>query len=283
MGGLKSMEENSSKVIFIAGASGGFGKAFVYRLVRSGFQVFGTSRRPDKTKFNNLKEYKGNFQIVEMDINSSLSVKSAIDHVLKTVNHIDVLINSAGYSIAGSIEDTTIKEAQQIFDTNFFGIHRVCRQVIPVMREQGEGRIINIGSLIGLVGIPFQGFYAATKYALEGYTEALRLELEAFNIKVSLVEPGDFNTPLTDHRVIVRHCQQDSIYWQRFSNTIQEVEKSERKGESPDKLAELIERIIQSNNPRLRYRIGPSSTIIGLKPFIPESIALRMISKYYGS
>ncbi len=276
------MSRNDSQVIFIAGASGGFGQAFVRRLVRDGYRVFGTSRHPKEFKTNHLKTYQGSFQMLEMNIDSSLSVQKALKQVLKIAGQIDVVINSVGYSLAGSIEDTSIEEVQQTFNTNFFGIHRVCQQVIPVMRKQGEGKIINISSLIGLVGIPFQGFYAATKYALEGYTEALRLELEPFNIKVSLVEPGDFNTPLTDHRKIAKKCQQSSVYWPRFSHVIKEVEKAERKGESPEKLADLIEKIIKSPSPRLRYRIGPSSTIIGLKPLIPEAIALRLISKYYG-
>jgi NAD(P)-dependent dehydrogenase (short-subunit alcohol dehydrogenase family) len=276
------MGKSGSKVILIVGASGGFGQAFVRRLVQDGYRVFGTSRHPKEFKTNHLKTYQGSFQMLEMNVDSSLSVQKALKQVLKIAGQIDVVINSVGYSLAGSIEDTSIEEVQQTFNTNFFGIHRVCQQVIPVMRKQGEGKIINISSLIGLVGIPFQGFYAATKYALEGYTEALRLELEPFNIKVSLVEPGDFNTPLTDHRKIAKKCQQSSVYWQRFSHAIKEVEKAERKGESPEKLADLIEKIIKSPSPRLRYRIGPSSTIIGLKPLIPEAIALRLISKYYG-
>jgi len=177
------MSKNDSQVIFIAGASGGFGQAFVRRLVRDGYRVFGTSRHPKEFKTNHLKTYQGSFQMLEMNVDSSLSVQKALKQVLKIAGQIDVVINSAGYSLAGSIEDTSIEEVQQTFNTNFFGVHRVCQQVIPVMRKQGKGKIINISSLIGLVGIPFQGFYAATKYALEGYTEALRLELEPFNIK----------------------------------------------------------------------------------------------------
>ena len=275
------MSKNDSQIIFIAGASGGFGQAFVHQLVRDGYRVLGTSRHPKEFKTNHLKSYQGSFQMLEMNVDSSLSVKKALKQVLKIAGQIDVVINSVGYSLAGSIEDTSIEEVQQTFNTNFFGVHRVCQQVIPVMRKQGKGKIINISSLIGLVGIPFQGFYAATKYALEGYTEALRLELEPFNISVSLIEPGDFNTPLTDHRRIAKKSKQSSVYWQRFSRAIKEVEKAERKGESPEKLAALITKVIKAPYPRLRYRIGPSSTIIGLKPLIPEAIALKLISKYY--
>ncbi len=276
------MEKNDAQVIFITGASGGFGMAFVRSLVRSGYRVFGTSRHPEKVQIDDLEDYSASFNLLEMDINSSLSVKKAIQQVLEMTDRLDVVINSAGYALAGSIEDTTIEEVQEIFNTNFFGIHRVCREVIPIMRKKGGGRIINIGSLIGLVGIPFQALYAATKYALEGYTEALRLELEPFHINVSLVEPGDFHTTLTEHRKIARQYNSDSAYWSRFSKVIKEVEKAERNGESPEKLAALIEKIISSRSPRLRYRIGPSSSIIGLKPLLPESLALKIINKYYG-
>lgn len=279
---MSTQQENEPQVIFITGASGGFGKAFVRSLVRAGYRVFGTSRYPEKVQIDDLEGYAANFNLLEMDVNSSLSVKKAIHQVLEMTDRLDVVVNSAGYALAGSIEDTTIEEVQEIFNTNFFGVHRVCREVIPIMRKKGGGRIINIGSLIGLVGIPFQAFYAATKYALEGYTEALRLELEPFHIRVSLVEPGDFHTTLTEHRKIARQCNSDSVYWSRFSKVIKEVEKAERNGESPEKLAALIEKIISSPSPRLRYRIGPSSSIIGLKPLLPESLALKIINKYYG-
>lgn len=276
------MEKLHSKVIFITGASGGFGKAFVQRLVRTGYRIFGTSRHPEKVKIDDLEGYQDSFSLIEMDVNSSLSVKRALNKVLKMTNRLDVVINNAGYALAGSIEDTTIQEVKNIFNTNFFGVHRVCRQIIPIMRKKGSGRIINISSLIGLVGIPFQGFYAATKYAIEGYTEALRLELEPLNIKVSLVEPGDFHTSLTEHRNIARQCNSVSSYWPRFCKVLKGVEKAERKGERPEKLAALIEKIICSPSPRLRYRIGPGAQIIGVKPLIPESLALKLIGQYYG-
>lgn len=276
------MEKHDSLVVFITGASGGFGRAIVQRLLQASYRVFGTSRHPKKVKMDDLKAYQDHYTLLEMDVDSSLSVKKALKQVLEMTNHLDVVINNAGYALAGSIEDTSIEEVQKTFNTNFFGVHRVCRQVIPIMRKKGAGRIINISSLIGLVGIPFQAFYAATKYAIEGYTEALRLELEPLNLKVSLVEPGDFHTPLTENRKIARQCNPDSVYWSRFSKVIKEVEKSEGKGDPPEKLAALIEKIIKSPSPRLRYRIGPGSKIIGFKPLLPESLALKLISQYYG-
>lgn len=276
------MEKSEFPVVFITGASGGFGKAIVQQLVRAGYRVFGTSRHPEKVNIDHLEDYQDRFSLLEMDIDSSLSVKKALERVLEMANRLDVVINGAGYALAGSIEYTSIEEVQQVFNTNFFGIHRVCRQVIPIMREKGAGRIINISSLMGLVGIPFQAFYAATKYAIEGYTEALRLELEPFNIKVSMVEPGDFHTTLTDNRKIASQCNSDSAYWSRFSKVIKAVEKSERKGEPPKKLAALIEKIVASPSPRLRYRIGPGSNIIGFRSLLPESLVLKLINSYYG-
>ena len=201
---------------------------------------------------------------------------------MKKTGMLNIVVNSAGYGLAGSIEDTSLKEAKDQFITNFFGVHEVCRQVIPIMRKQQSGYIINISSLAGLVGLPFQAFYSASKYAIEGYTEALRMELKPFGIKVSLIEPGDFCTAFTEHRQIAKKSEIDSVYKERFKKALRAVEESERKGNPPERIALLIEKIISIPSPRLRYRIGPSATLVGLKPLIPESIALNLISRYYG-
>jgi len=149
------------------------------------------------------------------------------------------------------------------------------------MRKQQSGYIINISSLSGLVGLPFQALYSASKYAIEGYTEALRIEVKTFGIKVSLIEPGDFRTSFTEHRHISRSSPSNPVYQDRFQETLKAVEKAERKGDSPEKIARLVERIINTDSPRLRYRVGPSSTLIGLKPFIPERVVENIITRYY--
>jgi short-subunit dehydrogenase len=218
-----------------------------------------------------------------MDVNYANSIREGIKKIIERTGRLDVVVNNAGYSLAGSIEDTSLKEVKDQFNTNFFGVHEVCRQVIPLMRKQQSGYIINISSLSGLVGLPFQALYSASKYAIEGYTEALRIEVKTFGIKVSLIEPGDFRTSFTEHRHISRSSQSNPVYQNRFKETLKAVEEAERKGDSPEKIARLVERIINTESPRLRYRVGPSSTLIGLKPFIPERIVESIITKYYSS
>jgi len=275
----------NAKVILISGVSSGFGNVTAKYLAQKGCWVFGTSRTPEKVMLPNTETEKwpGSLEIIKMDVNYANSISEGIKKIIERTGRLDVVVNNAGYGLAGSIEDTTLREAKDQFNTNFFGVHEVCRQVIPIMRKQQSGYIINISSLAGLVGLPFQAFYSASKYAIEGYTEALRIEVKTFGIKVSLIEPGDFRTSLTEHRHITRSSQSDPVYQNRFKESLKAVEEAERKGDSPEKMARLVERIINTDAPRLRYRIGPSSTLVGLKHFIPERIVETMITRYYSS
>ena len=275
----------NAKVILISGVSSGFGNVTAKYLAQKGCWVFGTSRTPEKVMLPNTETEKwpGSLEIIKMDVNYANSISEGIKKIIERTGRLDVVVNNAGYGLAGSIEDTTLREAKDQFNTNFFGVHEVCRQVIPIMRKQQSGYIINISSLAGLVGLPFQAFYSASKYAIEGYTEALRIEVKTFGIKVSLIEPGDFRTSLTEHRHITKSSQSDPVYQNRFEESLKAVEEAERKGDSPEKMARLVERIINTDAPRLRYRIGPSSTLVGLKHFIPERIVETMITRYYSS
>jgi short-subunit dehydrogenase len=275
----------NAKVILISGVSSGFGNVTAKYLAQKGCWVFGTSRTPEKVMLphTETEKWPGSLEIIKMDVNYANSIREGIKKIIEKTGRLDVVVNNAGYSLAGSIEDTSLREAKDQFNTNFFGVHEVCRQVIPIMRKQQSGYIINISSLAGLVGLPFQALYSASKYAIEGYTEALRIEVKTFGIKVSLIEPGDFRTSLTEHRHITKGSQSDLVYQNRFKESLKAVEESERKGDSPEKIARLVERIINTDSPRLRYRIGPSSTLVGLKHFIPERIVETMITRYYSS
>jgi len=256
----------NAKVILISGVSSGFGNVTAKYLAQKGCWVFGISRTPEKVMLPNTETEKwpGSLEIIKMDVNYANSIREGIKKIIERTGRLDVVVNNAGYSLAGSIEDTSLREAKDQFNTNFFGVHEVCSQVIPIMRKQQSGYIINISSLSGLVGLPFQALYSASKYAIEGYTEALRIEVKTFGIKVSLIEPGDFRTSFTEHRHITKSSQSDPVYQNRFKESLKAVEESERKGDSPEKIARLVERIINTDSPRLRYRIGPSSTLIGL-------------------
>jgi NAD(P)-dependent dehydrogenase (short-subunit alcohol dehydrogenase family) len=175
------------RVVLITGASSGIGQATASLLADRGYKVFGTSRQP-------RSDTSDGFVMLQLDITSDTSVKACIHAVMQRTGRMDILINNAGYGLSGAIEETSIQEAKSQFETNFFGAVRMVKTVLPVMRQQRSGHIINISSMGGVVGNPFLGFYSASKFALEGYTEALRHEVKRFNIHVSLVEPTYFKT-----------------------------------------------------------------------------------------
>jgi NAD(P)-dependent dehydrogenase (short-subunit alcohol dehydrogenase family) len=178
----------NQKVALVTGASSGFGELTARLLAQSGFKVFGASRRKSAIG--------GGVEMLELDVTLQASVDACIQSVLTRGHTIDLLVNNAGQTHASLVEDTPIETAMGVFDTNFWGVVRVTNAVLPIMRKQRSGLIINVGSLAGLVGVPGQGFYAASKHALEGYTETLQTELQQFDIRVSLVEPGFFRTHL---------------------------------------------------------------------------------------
>jgi len=161
----------SQKVVLITGASSGFGKATAEALHARGFCVYATTRAVP------APHDAGSYRSIPMDVDSEVTVAEAVERILREQGRIDVLVNNAGFGVAGAIEDTTVEEARAQLETNFLGTHRLCRAVLPIMRKQRSGRIVNISSLAGLVSVPFQAFYCATKFAVEAYTEALRMEV----------------------------------------------------------------------------------------------------------
>jgi len=172
----------------VTGASSGIGLLMANKLHEEGFTVFGTSRNPDK--------YRGKvpFRLLSLDVTSDRSIRDCIDKLLSEVGTIDILINNAGGLLAGSVEETAIDQAYKQFETNFWGSVKMTKAVLPIMRKQRSGKIVTISSLIGLIGVPFNSYYSASKHALEGFYKSLRLELRPFNIKVSVIEPGFFKT-----------------------------------------------------------------------------------------
>lgn len=266
---------DDKKVVLITGASSGLGRACAAHLVAMGFNVFGTSRQP--------VEMPVGVQPIALDVTNSVSVEQAVTAVLKKAPRIDVLVNNAGMGIAGSVEQTNIDEAKRQFEINFFGAMRLCQQVIPVMRGQGNGRIINISSMAGDIGLPFQGLYSASKFALEGLSEALRLELAPFGIDVVVVQPGDFRTRFTDSRKVTEAAQSDSVYSHRFKTILQRYVDEENNGADPQLVADLLHQIILAKTPRFRYRVGAWSQrfSVWLRPFLPEKIYFRLLTNYF--
>ncbi len=269
------MNRAGVRVVLITGASAGIGLACARHLSQQGYRVFGTSRQPPKEGLP--------FEMVRMDVDDEGSVRQGVEAVLDRAGRLDVVVNNAGFGMAGSIEDTSIEEAQAQLETNFFGVLRVCQAVLPAMRAQREGLIVNVSSIGGLVGLPFQALYSAAKFAVEGLTEALRMEVRSFGIRVVLIEPCDIHTQFTDRRLLTLASQGDSAYAEAFERALAVIERDERHGVSPELVGPLLERIIRSRSPRLRYRVGAFTEQLAaiLKPFVPAGLFEWIIRDHY--
>ena len=262
------------RIVLVTGASSGIGKAVADRLHAAGYRVYGASRRT----------VAGGIPWMTLDVTDDASVAAAIANILQAEGRLDAVINCAGYGIAGAVEETSIDEARAQFETNFFGTLRVCRAVLPDMRAQGAGLIINIGSLAGLIAIPFQALYSASKFAIEGLTEALRMEVKQFGIDVVLIEPGDFHTGFTAARIRTAASTQASPYIGAFTAALGQMERDETSGPSPVIVARLVEQILKAPHPRLRYRTGkPAQTAsVSLKHVMPGNMFEGLVMQAYG-
>lgn len=278
------MDRQNGQVVFITGASSGIGKACAHHLQQRGYRVYGTGRQVQPPVPGADDEPPGGVRMIRMDVESDGSVTQAIDLIMEREERLDVVVNSAGFALAGSVEDTTIAEAKHQFEVNFFGVLRVCRAVLPIMRQQGSGIIVNISSIAGLIATPFQGFYCASKFALEGMSEALRMEARSHGIRVVLIEPGDFQTQFTANRRIALAARENPAYAGPFERALDVVQADETHGPGPQRIAYLLEHIITSRSPRLRYTIGPATerVAITLKKIMPSRLFEWAIMKYYG-
>lgn len=264
---------SDSKVILITGASSGIGKISAEHLSENGHRVYGTSRFPGSYP------EPSNFTMLPMDVTDNETIANTIDQIIKTEKRLDVLINNAGMGIAGDLEHTSIDKAKTQFETNFFGPLRLIKNILPIMRKQDSGMIINISSIGGLIGLPYQNMYSATKFAIEGLTEALYKELYSTNIKVVMVEPGDFKTDFTARRDI----EKESAKSEKFNEVIDVIENDENNGQDPIMIAKLFLKIINSSNPRLRYTVGAFDQKLAafLKRVLPNRLFDWIIMKHY--
>ena len=269
----------ADKIVLITGASSGIGKTCAEYLATKGYTVYGASRNapfpPDTPKDKTPIPIK-------IDIRNDESVQQAIEHIVKKHKTIDIVVNNAGYGIAGPVEETTIQQAHEQLETNFFGAFRICRTVLPYMRKQKNGLIINVSSIGGVMGLPYQGFYSASKYALEGMTEALRLEVKSFGINVTLLEPGDIQTSFTKRRE-KNPVIKNSPYRSSLQRVMEVVEKEEQNGVSPLVVAKRIEHIINTSKPKQRYRVGAFSQrfVASLKGVLPDRFIEWILAKFY--
>jgi NAD(P)-dependent dehydrogenase (short-subunit alcohol dehydrogenase family) len=265
----------SSPVVLITGTSSGFGRITAEHLAAAGMRVFGTSRT--------VAAEPPPFTPIAMDVDDDGSVADGVAAVLAAAGRIDVVVNNAGISVAGAIEDTSLAEARRQLETNFFGPVRVVQAVLPHMRARRSGTIINIGSIAGLVALPFQGFYSASKFGVEALTEALRLELRPWGIHVCCVEPGDFRTALTTKRVFATRARSDT-YGAQMRATLDIYEHDERSGADPILVARLIERLIHTRDPKARYLVGGAGQKAGalLKRVLGARVFERILARHCG-
>jgi short-subunit dehydrogenase len=265
------------KIILVTGASSGLGLSMANELSAEGHTVYGTTRDISKPK-------SVAFRLLEMDVTNNQSVDAAIREILQAEGKIDVLINNAGNGIAGPLYAMPVEYAQKQFDVNFFGVVRVCSAVLPAMIEQRQGLVINIGSLAGLFGSPYQGLFSASKFALEGYSQSLRMELKNTGIRVTIVNPGAFKTGFTRNRENVPFTLNHEILRKEFKAALSRIETYEKYGSRPITLALLICKIVARRTPAHRYVIaGFDQTIIfNLKKLLPNSTFVKLINDHYG-
>jgi NAD(P)-dependent dehydrogenase (short-subunit alcohol dehydrogenase family) len=264
------------KVILITGISSGFGKQTARLLAEDGHKVYGTVRKET--------EIPEHVSFLRMDLNDLNSIREAVSSVLEKEGRIDVLINNAGMHSGGPVETLPAEYIKLQMDTNFMGMVHLIREVLPLMREQGGGKIINVSSIGGLMGLPFQAYYSSAKFAVEGFSEALRMEVHQFNIKVILINPGDFHTSNSANRrnFMVPEDIND-LYHDQFKKTLSIIENDEAKGWDPVILARKMVKIVNCNNPRQRYVIASleQKLAVVLKYILPGKVFRMILQDHY--
>ena len=275
------MKSYYGNVVIITGASSGIGKAIAEKLVKEGFRVYGTSRRAgDIATTAPSDSSSGSLKLIKLDVCSNDSVDKAVKYVFEAEGRIDILINCAGYGASGAIEETSDEEAFSQFDTNFFGIHRMCKSVLPIMRSQGKGLIVNIGSVAGLIAVPYQSMYSASKYAIEAFTDALRLEVKQFGIRAVVVEPGDTKTGFTDNRYFSEGSKKSSYMGSKSS--IDKMIHDELNGPGPEQIANIVVKLTTRKNPPVRVTVGFVYKVFAmLKRLLPSRLVEFILSKMY--
>lgn len=259
-------------VALVTGASSGIGKATAERLAMAGYKVYGTSRRAATPGGRP-------FQMLSLDVISNESVEAAVNALLRSESRIDLLVNNAGFSVApAGAEESSIEQARAIFDTNFFGIVRMTRAVVPHMRRQGGGRIVNIGSVLGFLPAPYMALYAATKHALAGYSESLDHELRTRGIRVAVIEPAYTKTAF-DANLLEPDATLDE-YREARAGVTRQLRAALETADEPGVVADVVLKAASSARPKLRYTAGGLANRLGLlRRFAPARLVDAGIRK----
>ncbi len=277
---------HSQKIILITGASSGFGLLTAARLSAQGHIVYATMRNLDKSQAlrEEIAKRVGHVQIRALDVTEPGSIKTVVEEIAQTHQRLDCVINNAGYGLGGFFEDLTQEQLRDVMDVNFFGVQNVCRQVIPLMRANQAGMIINMSSIAGLTAAPAFGAYNASKWALEAFSESLFHELSLFGIRVVLVEPGSYPTKIfSENAQYAKNFDNPNSPYYKVSQTLNGwvQNRKKRMTRNPEHVACLIEKIVHTKNPKLRYVSDFSSWLEvkarQLMPKITYGIVLRRI------
>lgn len=259
-----AMNMTTNTVALVTGASSGIGRETAQLLAEHDARTFGTVRDLRRASLIDQVE------LIEMDVNDDGSVREAVRSVLEKAGKIDVLINNAGYSLAGGLEETSVEEARQLFETNFFGVLRVTQAVLPSMRRNGYGRIVNISSMLGLLPGPYRGIYAASKHALEGYTATLDHEVRAFGIRAVLVEPMYTRTKIGKNEKSVQAVI--PAYADQKQRVTEIIKQETANGNDPYDVAEVVYDAATAKSPRLHYPVGEGVMLSRLHRFVPSRL-----------
>ena len=250
------------RTVIVTGAGTGIGEATARRLAVDGWRVFATMRRPDTARHGP--------DALALDVTSDESVATAVAEVMARTGRIDAIVNNAGVDVVGAAEETSIAEAERLFQTNFFGVHRLNRAVLPIMRAKGAGRIVTVGSIAGFLPTPYSAFYSASKHALKGYTETMRFEVEPLGIRLVLIEPGFIKTELRGKKTDI--AQHIDAYATGRAKAGASFDKGVSGGIPADKVADVIAKALVAKNPKLRQRVGNDAHMLNfVRRFMPEA------------
>lgn len=263
------------KVVLVTGASSGIGLEIATYLAKNGYIVYGGSRSAPRNDA---------FHVVKLDVTDDASVQIAVGHIIKKEKRIDVLVNNAGVGSVGAMEKTSMEDIKKSFDVNLFGVIRICQAVLPQMRKQGYGRIINMSTLGSMIGLPFRAYYSSSKGAMDLVTETVRMEVERFGIQACTIHPGEIKTNIADHRIVSTGVD-DPDYGKSIKRAFDQLNASVDHGKNPKLFGPLLDKIIKSETIRRNYYIGTFSELLGikLKKFLPYYIYEKILRNYFNA
>ncbi|MFD1776185.1 SDR family oxidoreductase [Paenibacillus rhizophilus] len=280
----QSEYRNADAVAIVTGASSGFGLLTVVKLAEQGFRVIAAMREPSrKDELERRAERSGildRVQVMRMDVTDPAGIEETVNAVLAAYGRIDVLVNNAGYAVGGFVEEVPMEDWRRQLETNFFGLVAVTKAVLPHMRERRAGLIVNIGSVSGLAAFPGYAPYAASKFAVEGFSESLRHEMSPLGVKVVILEPGAYRTAIWNKGLSQIAAAGDSPYKARLDAVLRYSRKAAVTAPDPQEVADLIGRIVRLRSPRLRYTLGRGSRLlIGGRMLLPWSWFERIVAR----